>query len=184
VLCGCSDSGLDERERDTADVKVTINKEPFSLDVFAELLPLAQKCWNESTEFKGQTCAYYGDRDFEIEPDKEAYQRLADQGSLVMVMLRDEGKLQGYVVGFLYHSLHHKKILCGIGDNIYVEPDYRAYTAVVAERFEKEMKSLGVKIIGWPVHMNGPVYELLKARGYVGDDIVMEKRLRSDKECV
>jgi hypothetical protein len=34
-----------------------------------------------------------------------------------------------------------------------------------------------VGIIGWPVHLNGPVYDVLKAKGYVGDDIVMEKRL-------
>jgi hypothetical protein len=48
---------------------------------------------------------------------------------------------------------------------------------VAAERFETEFKALGAAIIGWPAHINGPVYEVLKARGYVGDDIVMERRL-------
>ena len=37
--------------------------------------------------------------------------------------------------------------------------------------------ALGAQIIGWPVHFNGPVYDLLKAKGYIGDDIVMEKRI-------
>ena len=39
------------------------------------------------------------------------------------------------------------------------------------------MRERNVQIIGWPTHVDGPMYALLKARGYVGDDIVMEKRL-------
>jgi hypothetical protein len=159
------------------DDPVNIDKEPFSMELFNEMLPLAQKCWNESTAFKGESCAYFGDRDFNIEPDAETYKTLHDQGRFVFVTLRDEGQLKGYVVGFTYHALHHKKVLCAIGDSIYIEPDYRAHTWAVAKRFEKEMMELGAKILGWPVHFNGPVYEILKAKGYVGDDIVMERRL-------
>jgi GNAT superfamily N-acetyltransferase len=151
--------------------------EVLTSDLFAEILPLAIKCWKESTEIKGDTCAFYGERDFQIEPDYDAYQRLADDGALAVVTLRDDGKLVGYVIGFSYRALHHKKVLGGIADNIYLEPDFRAYAPVLAERFEKEMKARGVQIIGWPTHENGPVYALLKSMGYVGDDIVMEKRL-------
>lgn len=155
----------------------SITRETFNSELAAEMLPLSQKCWNESTLFKKDTCAYYGERDFAIEPDTEAYQRLSDQGVLVVVTLRAESKLQGYVIGFLYNSLHHKKIPCGFGDSIYIEPEYRSHTWAVAKRFEEEMKTLGAQIIGWPVHFEGPVYEILKAKGYIGDDIVMEKRL-------
>jgi hypothetical protein len=157
---------------------VAISREDFTAELAAEILPLAQKCWNESTEFKGETCAYYGKRDFAIEPDTQAYQRLADQGLLALVTLRNERELKGYVIGFLYKSLHHRKILCGIGDSIYIEPDYRAHTWALAKRFENEMRNLGAQIIGWPVHLNGPVYDVLKAKGYTGDDIVMERRLK------
>ena len=156
---------------------IAINTEAFDAEMAAKILPLSQKCWNESTAFKGESCAYYGERDFMIEPDTEAYQRLADEGKLVLVTLRDAGELKGYVIGFIYNSLHHRKIPCGFGDSIYIEPEYRSHTWAVAKRFEKEMQALGAQIIGWPVHINGPVYELLKAKGYIGDDIVMEKRL-------
>jgi hypothetical protein len=156
---------------------VVIEKEPFTLELFQELLPLAQKCWEESTVNKAETCAYYGERDFQIDPDTSEYQRLADLGSVVLVTLRDGGVAKGYVVGFLYRSWHHRKILCGNGDSIYIEPGYRSYTAVMAERFEKEFFGMGAEIIGWPTHVNGPVYEILKSRGYVGDDVLMEKRL-------
>lgn len=156
---------------------VVIDRVPFSPEVGAEILPLAQRCWEESTVTKAETCAYYGDRDFAIEPDIEGYQRLSDQGVLVLVTLRKEQELKGYLIGFTYRSMHHKKILCGIGDSIYLLPEFRSYTAPMAEKFEQEMKTLGVEIIGWPVHVKGPVYKVLETRGYVGDDIVMEKRL-------
>lgn len=155
---------------------VTIECEPFNLEVAAEILPLAQACWEESTLIKKETCAYYGERDFAVEPDMDVYEGLAAKGSIVLVTLRDD-TLKGYVIGFTYRSLHHKKILCGHGDSIYIEPEYRSYTAIVAEKFERAMSDLKVQAIGWPTHIDGPVYEVLKARGYVGDDIIMEKRL-------
>jgi len=155
---------------------IAIEQEPFSLALAAEILPLAQKCWNESTLIKQETCAYFGERDFDIEPNFEVYERFANTGSVVLVTLRDES-LKGYVVGFTHHSLHHKKILCGYGDSIYIEPEYRSYTAIVADKFERAMKDLNVQMIGWPTHIDGPIYQVLKARGYVGDDIVMEKRI-------
>jgi hypothetical protein len=156
---------------------IAIEKEPFTLDLAAEILPLAQKCWEESTRIKADTCAYYGEREFAVEPDMEVYERLAAQGSVVLATLRDDTALKGYVIGWIYSSLHHKRILCGHGDSIYIEPSYRSYTAVVAEKFEQAMKDLKVQAIGWPTHIDGPVYGVLKARGYVGDDIIMEKRL-------
>lgn len=156
---------------------IEIKTEPFSRELFAEVLPLAQKCWDESTAFKGETCAAHGEREFKVEPDVDGYQRFSEQGWFVIITLRDEGALKGYAVGLLYQSMHHKKILCGFGDTIYLEPEYRSHTWAVAKRFEKEMEKLGVWIIGWPVHLNGPVYNVLKAKGYSGDDIVMEKRI-------
>lgn len=155
---------------------VQIQVEPYSRELFNELMPLAQKCWHESTEFKAYTCAYYGERDFDIEPDAEAYENLHKLGVMTLLTLRDEG-LKGYVIGFTYKSMHHKRILCAMGDTIYIEPEYRSYTGVLAEKFERALAEKGVAIIGWPVHRDGPVYEVLKARGYSSDDTVMEKRL-------
>jgi len=156
---------------------ITIEAEQFSAELAAEILPLAQKSWEESTVFKKESCAYFGDRDFTLQPDIGRYVELAEQDSVILMALRDEGVLRGYALGLVYRSLHHKTIIGGIGDLIHVELEYRPYTAVIVEKFEKEMKARNVEIIGWPTHINGPVYELLKARGYVGDDIVMEKRI-------
>ena len=154
-----------------------IEKEPFSLELLGELMPLAQACWEESTRAKAETCAFYGDRDFKIEPDLDNYRRMQESGILTILTMRDKGELVGYLVGVLYRSWHHTKVLCAHVDTAYVKPAARAYTAVMIEKFERDMTERGVGIIGWPAHENGPVYKVLLARGYVGDDLVMEKRL-------
>ena len=158
-------------------VTVKIGEEPFNLAIAAEILPLAQACWEESTVYKKETCAYYGDREFAVEPDTERYQTLADQGIVTLMTIRDDARMCGYILAFTYQSMHHKKIPCGIGDSAYIEPKYRSYTGVLIDKFEAAMKERDVQIIGWPTHIDGPLYEVLKARGYVGDDIVMEKRI-------
>lgn len=153
-----------------------ISVEKFTADLFAEILPLAQKCWNECSVIKGETCAYHGQRDFAIDPNVEKFDEMAKNGALIVVTLRD-GELKGYIVGVLYHSLHLKKVLCAGVDNIYIEPEFRTYSPVMVKRFEDEAKQAGVEIIGWPVSAGTPIHELLKAVGYVADDVVMEKRL-------
>ena len=154
---------------------IQIATEKFSAELFAEILPLAQKCWNECSTIKAERCAYHGERDFQIDPNVEKFEAMGD--AVLVITLRDDGQLKGYVVGVLYHSLHLKQVLCAAVDNIYLEPDCRSYSPVMVERFEKEAKSAGVEIIGWPVSDGSPAHELLKAMGYVADDIVMEKRL-------
>ncbi|MGH7745121.1 MAG: hypothetical protein ACREQ5_10025 [Candidatus Dormibacteria bacterium] len=156
---------------------VVVKTEEFNAGMFEEMLPLIRKCWDECTVIKDKTCAFHGDRDFQIEPDFDVYQKLANEGSMVFVTLRAEGKLVGYVEGFLYRAMHHKKVLCGMGDSLYIEPEYRAYILRAIDLFEKEMTRLKAEIIGWPTTREGYLYEVLKARGYIGDDIVMELKL-------
>jgi hypothetical protein len=147
------------------------------MELFHKLLPLAQESWNESSRAKAETCAFYGKRDLKIEPDADQYQRLDSLGILLLLTLRDGNDVVGYLLAVTHPALHHKQIICANVDCVYVDPDYRSYTGVMIERFEKEATDRGAQIIGWPTHPNGPVYEVLTAMGYVGDDLVMEKQL-------
>jgi len=152
-----------------------IAREPFSRALFGELVPLAQRCWKEGTKDKGDACAYHGERDYDIEPDVEQYERLGP--ALIILTLRDDRRLVGYGVGFTHRGLHHKHITCAIADSLYIEPEHRAHFPELIGRFERELAQAGAQIIGWPVSPNGALYPLLLARGYVADDIVMEKRV-------
>jgi hypothetical protein len=154
---------------------IAIQKESFSDALCQEILPLAQKCWDEGTALKGETCAYHGQRAIVIEPDFALYGRLAEAGTLVLVTARYSTKLVGYIVGYLYQSPHHKKMLVANGDSIYIEPEYRGHAASMIEVFLADLKARGALTIGWPVSQTGPVYDLLRALGFVGDEIIMEK---------
>jgi hypothetical protein len=153
-----------------------IDREPYSEELRVELMPLAQKCWDSESETKAKTCAYYGERNFAIAPDIATYKKFADADVLVIVTLRDNLQLVGYAIGFVYQSLHHK-VLCACGDSFYVEPEYRSYGGALEDRFEKEFVKMNAEIIGWGCTPGGPVHTLLIAKGFIADDIVMEKRL-------
>lgn len=122
-------------------------------------------------------CAFDGERNFTIDPDTALYKRFEEMGVLLIVTLRKDQQLVGYAVGYVYRSPHHRKMLCACVDSFYIEPDYRTYGPAVEDRLEKEFTHMGADIIGWSVTPNGPVHELLVAKGFRADDVVMEKKL-------
>lgn len=157
--------------------EVVIALEAFSDPLVAELLPLAQACWNESSVAMADSCAFYGTRDFEIQPDLREYRRLAELGALVILVLRAGGAARGYALGWTYRPMHHQVVTAAMGDTFYVDPAYRAYAGVLIDRFTAELEAREVAIIGWPATQHGYLHRLLVARGFVGNEIVMEKKL-------
>lgn len=158
---------------------MTIAIEPFTPKLMSEILPLGQACWDECSEIKKDTCAFHGQRGLPIDPNVEQYLLLAANGALTVMTLRDEARvLHGYAALILYYSLHLKNELCGNVDTFFVRPDYRLYMPRFMNRIEEEFQSKGVSVIGWPVTRAGKLYEILKLRGYIADDVVMELKLK------
>ena len=156
---------------------VTMTLEQLTPELYQELCPLGQRCWDECSTIKGVTCAFHGERGFIIEPDAEQYLSVAKQNALIVATLRDGMTLHGYSLGILYRSLHHKPIIVGNVDSFYIEPDYRQYASVLIKKMESEFESRGVVIVGWPTSPDGPLFSVLKELGYIPDDVIMEKRL-------
>src|SRR6188508_1752583 len=50
-----------------------IQREVLTEELFAEIMPLGQKSWDECSEIKGETCSFHGERGFQIQPDKDRY---------------------------------------------------------------------------------------------------------------
>lgn len=160
-----------------------ISIEPFTRELSEEILPLGQKSWEECSEIKKDTCAYHGQRDITIDPDIGHYLYLYEHNSLIAMTLRDnENILRGYALLILYKSLHLKTELCGNVDTFYVQPDYRRSMPRFMSQIEYELRNRDVSIIGWPVTMMSKMYEILKRRGYIADDVVMELKLKNLKE--
>lgn len=164
-----------------------ISIEPFTRDLATEIVPLGQQSWDECSEIKKDTCAYHGQRGLSIDPDIDKYLYLFDHQSLIAMTLRDnEGILRGYALLILYKSLHLKSELCGNVDTFYVQPAHRRSMPRFISQIEENLRTCGVSIIGWPVTMTGKMYEILRRRGYIADDVVMElkvKDLPKEKPC-
>lgn len=153
--------------------------ETFTRELADEIVPLGQQSWDECSEIKKDTCAYHGQRGLAIDPDIDQYLHLAEHNSLIATTLRDEdGVLHGYSLAILYRSLHLKTELCGNVDTFYVQPEYRRSMPRLMSYVENTLRERGVSIIGWPVTMTGMLYEILKRRGYIADDVVMELKLK------
>lgn len=153
--------------------------ESFTRELAAEIVPLGQQSWDECSEIKKDTCAYHGQRGLQIDPDIDQYLYLAGHQSLIAMTLRDDGDvLRGYALLILYKSLHLKTELCGNVDTFYVQPKYRRSMPRFMSAIEETMRERGVSIVGWPVTMTGKLYKILKKRGYIADDVVMELKLK------
>jgi hypothetical protein len=153
--------------------------EPFTLELATEITPLGQECWDECSEIKKDTCAYHGQRGLRIDPNNTQYLRMQECGALIALTLRDADQvLRGYALMLTYYSMHLQKELCGNVDTFYVQPAYRSSMPRFMSAVEESLRSYGVSIIGWPVTMTGKLFEILKKRGYIADDVVMELKLK------
>lgn len=153
--------------------------ESFTRELAAEIVPLGQQSWDECSEIKKDTCAYHGQRGLAIDPDIDQYLYLFAHQSLIAMTLRDEGgSLRGYGLLILYKSLHLKSELCGNVDTFYVQPAHRRSMPRFISKIEDTLRGRGISIIGWPVTMTGKMFEILKRRGYIADDVVMELKIK------
>jgi hypothetical protein len=158
-------------------MSVVIERETYSDALGRELLPLAQKCWEESSAEKGERCAFYGHRDIQIEPDFQLYKALSDTDRLILLTVRDGSALVGYAVIIVYVSPHHCKFIAANGDSLYVEPKYRIHSPVLIDKVISEVKRTEAVSLNWGVSPGSPLYEMLLKLGFVGDEVIMEKRL-------
>lgn len=162
--------------------------EPFTLELAAEITPLGQECWDECSEIKKDTCAFHGQRGLPIDPNNEQYLAMQANNCLIATTLRDdEGVLRGYALLILYYSMHLRKELCGNVDTFYVQPAHRSSMPRFMSNVEELFHSRGVSVVGWPVTMSGKLFKILKKRGYIADDVVMELKLKDlpgEASCV
>jgi hypothetical protein len=112
--------------------------EPFSL-VYAELLPLLGEHYGEISTHK--------DHGIPLDPQTNVYRTREQDGSLMMVIGREEGQIIAYFVCFIAPGLHYSSCLTCSPDIFYVAPEKRTGIAGIRMfRFvEKELKRRGVK---------------------------------------
>ena len=62
---------------------------------------------------------------FALSPDWDAYRALESIGQFWMMTVRVDGRLVGYLIGFVRRQLHYKNSLSFISDIFYLLPEHR-----------------------------------------------------------
>ena len=119
-------------------------------------------------------------KDFPLDPDYDAYQRLQDAGMLRCIVCRIDEKLAGYIVFTISPHLHYNSCKTAFENVYYVAPQYRKGRVGIklfqyAEKVLKDMCGVQRIIMQTKVHMdNSRLFEYL---GYKHTDKLFTKLL-------
>lgn len=149
---------------------VFVQRERYSPELIAEMLPLLEENWVRSESYIGE---------LPLDPDFEKYRKLDALDMVKCFTARRGGELVGYVVYFTAFSLHHRTVKSAHGDIVYVKADLGLGRVVflLLEAAEATMRAEGVQYCGWFVHQDGRARQILERRGYKADELVMEKKI-------
>lgn len=81
--------------------------------------------WNDGQELMRENHKETGDEGLEFDPDAEGYQALYDQGRLVVLTVRDDQTLVGYLAFVILNHFHSRKVKCAFEELFYLSPKYR-----------------------------------------------------------
>ena len=116
-------------------------------------------------------------KEFPLNPDYDAYDRMAIAGQLRFITCRVDGEIVGYIVFMIQPHLHYKDCLTAFEDIYFVSKPYRKGRIGIKlfQYAEKVLKGIGVNriIYGTKVHLdNSRLFEYL---GYKHSDKVFTK---------
>jgi GNAT superfamily N-acetyltransferase len=115
---------------------ITAQVEPYS-----KCLPELMKCY----DLHWEELALNKDK-VPLDPQYDLYEARDDAGQLLLVTLRETGRLVGYFIGFIAPGFHYKTCLTLTMDIFWTHPDVRGgFSGVKLFRLvEKEAKRRGV----------------------------------------
>jgi GNAT superfamily N-acetyltransferase len=137
--------------------------------LFKELAPILPEHYEELCVTK----------DFPLEPDFNAYDRLYQAGCLRAITCRKDKELIGYIIFTVYPHLHYRSCITAFEDLYYVKKEYRkGRTGIKLFQFaEQTLKDSGVNriIMHTKIHLdNSRLFEYL---GYKNTDKLFTKLL-------
>lgn len=115
---------------------ITAQLEPFGA-FMAEVQPLLPLHWEELALNKDKV---------PLDPMYDVYSKRDEMGQVMVITLREKGRLVGYFIGFIAPGLHYKTCLTLTMDIFWTHPDIRGGLAGVRlfREVEKQAKRRGV----------------------------------------
>lgn len=124
-----------------------------------ELKPLLHGHWEELALNKDKV---------PLDPQWDLYLQADAAGQLVLVTLREDGKVAGYFIGFVRPGMHYKTCLTYSMDIFYVHPEHRGNNGgqLMVDCLEKELKRRGVHRIFMGTKNHKPAGWMFEKLGY------------------
>ena len=153
--------------------EVVFAREPYSLGLVNEMLPLWAEHWKEiASETFGP-----------LEPNLEFYETLDKYGVLRIYTVRNEGKLIGYQIFNVAMSPMSKNMLTSNSSLIYITPDERK--GLLAKRFldfcTNQLSIDGVQVVYMSISADHKLKSLLERSGFRHVDQIYCKKLSEVK---
>jgi GNAT superfamily N-acetyltransferase len=145
--------------------------ETWDENLIEELKPLTERHYQEVALHKAH---------IPLKPDWTRYTKLADMNALLVIGVRDAGKLVGYSVFFISSMMHYMTTLSASNDVIYLAPEYRNGFAGVKliKASEAALKERGITKVLWHVKFAKDFRKILYRMGYCDEDAVVGKIIK------
>ena len=124
-----------------------------------ELKPLLGRHWEKLAENRDSVA---------LDPRYEVYAELDEAGELMLVTLRDRGRLAGYWIAVISPGLHYRSCLTATMDIWNILPEYEGGVAamILMRAVEKEYRRRGVMRAFAGEKIRRPCGRLYRAFGY------------------
>jgi len=118
-------------------------------------------------------------KEFPLDPDWDVYKKLLDSGSLRFITCKDDGKLIGYIIFFVYPHLHYRTCLTAFEDIYFLKKEYRKGRAGIKmfQFAEKVLKGYGINRVIYNTKVHSDNSSLFEYLGYKFVDKVFTKLL-------
>ena len=118
-------------------------------------------------------------KEFPLDPDWDVYKTLLDNNRLKFITCKENQKLIGYIIFFIYPHIHYKTCLCAFEDIYFLKKEYRkGRTGIKLFQFaEKLLKDEGVQRILYNTKVHSDNSRLFEYLGFKLVDKVFTKML-------
>lgn len=151
--------------------QAVIQREMLTEALWSEVMPLLTAHYHEIAHYP----------DIELNPWKERYFTLQDNGALRLLVARDEGGLIGYLAVLVTPHLHYADSLTASQDVLFVRNDHRGLLLGrdLIRAAEEMLRAEGVQVFSQhcKVRPDIDVGRLFRAMGYEPMDMIYVKRL-------
>ena len=147
---------------------VTYQREILTAELINELLPLANKHFDEIAHFK----------DIPLKIDVARYLKLEETGIVRVFVARETGgQLIGYAVFFLNHNLRYSSSYQAVQDVVYIDPAKRGFGAQFIAWCDEQLRQENVQVVCHHVKKAHPQLGILLERlGYEVMDIIYVRK--------